>query len=56
MVEDKLAPQIAEKWKWQTAAKKTSSGPEPHPLGEPHDLSEFPGWGSVDQVVERSRL
>lgn len=47
MLEDKLDPIIAQKWKWRPGAKLLGSNPHPTAL---QDLNDIPGWADTDSV------
>ncbi|KKY18798.1 putative fructosyl amino acid oxidase [Phaeomoniella chlamydospora] len=46
MLEDKLDPETAKKWRWRPGATLAESAPNPHPTPL-KDLNEIPGWAET---------
>ena len=53
MLEQKLDPVMAQKWKWRPGAPKPAVDPHPTPLV---DLSEVPGWQKTTRTKSGSKL
>ncbi|KAL2845269.1 FAD dependent oxidoreductase [Aspergillus pseudoustus] len=50
MMEGRLDPEVAEKWKWRPGTKLADYETNPHPE-TPEDLNDMPGWGTIKSTL-----